>query len=132
MLSQGPERHEVPALRGMSLDAAQAELESSSLTYGDAAYRFSDKVARGVVLASDPKPGTNLKRGAAVDLVVSKGQRPIKVVDYTGRDADTATKALTKLGFEVDRTAEENSDSVAKGDVISQTPTAARWSRATA
>ena len=122
VLSQGPERHEVPALRGMSLDAAQAELESSSLTYGDAAYRFSDKVARGVVLASDPKPGTNLKRSAAVDLVVSKGQRPIKVVDYTGRDADTATKALTKLGFEVDRTAEENSDSVAKGDVISQSP----------
>ena len=122
VLSQGPERHEVPALRGMSLDAAQAELESSSLTYGDASYRFSDKVARGVVLASDPKPGTNLKRSAAVDLVVSKGQRPIKVVDYTGRDADTATRALTKLGFEVDRTAEENSDSVAKGDVISQSP----------
>ena len=122
VLSEGPERHEVPALRGMSLDAAQAALDKSALAYGDAAYRFSETVAKGVVLASDPKPGVELKRGAAVDLVVSKGQRPIKVTDYTGKDADAATKALRKLGFEVDRTSEENSDTVPKGDVIAQNP----------
>jgi beta-lactam-binding protein with PASTA domain len=122
VLSQGPERHEVPALRGMSLDAAQDELESSRLAYGEATYRYSEKVARGVVLASDPKVGTDLKRGSAVDLVVSKGQRPVDVPDYTGRDAGTATKALKKLGFEVDSSAAENSDDVAKGDVISQSP----------
>ena len=122
VLSQGPERHEVPALRGMSLDAAQGELDRTSLAYGDATYRFSETVAKGVVLSSDPKPGTDLKRGAAVDLVVSKGQRPIKVTDYTGKDADAATKALKKLGFDVDRSAEENSDTVAEGDVISQSP----------
>ena len=122
VLSQGPERHEVPTLRGMSLDAAQAELEKSALSYGDATYRYSEKVAKGVVLASDPKVGAELKRGAAVDLVVSKGQRPVEVRDYTGRDADSATKGLRRLGFEVDRSATENSDSVAKGDVISQSP----------
>jgi serine/threonine-protein kinase len=122
VLSQGPERHEVPALRGTGLDAAQAQLDQASLTFGDATYRYSETVAKGVVLASDPKPGTDLKRGAAVDLVVSKGQRPVKVPDYTGKSADSATTALEKLGFEVDRRAEENSDTVDKDDVISQTP----------
>ncbi|MEO5708256.1 MAG: Stk1 family PASTA domain-containing Ser/Thr kinase [Nocardioidaceae bacterium] len=122
VLSQGPERHEVPALRGTGLDAAQAQLDQASLTFGDASYRYSETVAKGVVLASDPKPGVELKRGAAVDLVVSKGQRPVKVPDYSDKSAASATKALEKLGFEVDDRAEENSDTVDEGDVISQTP----------
>ncbi|QWZ10536.1 Stk1 family PASTA domain-containing Ser/Thr kinase [Nocardioides panacis] len=122
VVSQGPERHEVPALRGTDLDSAQAALQDAGLGFGDATYRFSEKVAKGVVLAADPKPGTELKRDAAVDLVVSKGPQPVKVRDYTGEDADAATKALEKRGFEVDRGTEENSDSVAKGDVITQNP----------
>jgi eukaryotic-like serine/threonine-protein kinase len=122
VLSQGPERHEVPAVRGMSLDAAQAELERNALGYGRATYRYSEKVARGAVLSSDPAPGTDLKRGAAVDLVVSKGQRPVEVVDWTGKDADTATRALRKQGLRVERPAEENSDTVAEGDVLAQSP----------
>jgi serine/threonine-protein kinase len=122
LVSQGPERHEVPALRGTDLDAAQSALQDAGLSFGDATYTFSEKVAKGVVLAADPKPGTELKRRAAVDLVVSKGPRPITVRDHTGEDADAATKALEKRGFEVDRGTEENSDSVAKGDVISQSP----------
>jgi eukaryotic-like serine/threonine-protein kinase len=122
VLSRGPERHEVPALRGSSLDAAQAALQQAGLTFGHATYRYSEKVAKGVVLSSDPKPTTEQKRGAAVDLVVSKGPKPIDVPDLTGKDADTATRQLRKLGLQVDRGQEENSDTVAKGDVISQEP----------
>jgi serine/threonine-protein kinase len=121
VLSQGPERHEVPALRGMSLDQAQVALQDAGLSYGDATYRFSETVAKDVVLSANPKPGTELKRDAAVDVVVSKGPQPVKVPDLTGRNAEAATRALEKRGFEVD-TSEENSDSVDKGDVISQSP----------
>ena len=98
MVSQGPERHEVPALRGHDLDAAQASLQDAGLAFGDATYSSPRRVAKGVVLAADPKPGTELKRDAAVDLVVSKGPQPVKVRDYTGEDADAATKALEKRG----------------------------------
>ncbi len=121
VLSQGPERHEVPALRGMSLDQAQVALQDAGLSYGDATYRFSETVAKGVVLSADPAPGTELKRDAAVDVVVSKGPRPVKVPDLTGKDAKAATRALEKRGFQVD-SSEENSDTVAKGVVISQSP----------
>ena len=126
VLSRGPERHEVPTLRGMDLDAAQQALQQQGLAFGDATYKYSEKVAKGVVLSSDPKPTTELKRGAAVDLVVSKGPKPIDVPDVTGKDADGATRQLRRLGLEVDRSQEENSETVAEGDVISQDPRTGR------
>jgi beta-lactam-binding protein with PASTA domain len=121
VVSKGPERHEVPPLRGLLLDAAQAALQDADLAFGDAAYRFSEKVLRGAVISADPGPGTSLRRGAAVDLVVSRGPRPVKVPDFTARDAERATRTLRKARFEV-RVSRENSDSVPEGNVISQTP----------
>jgi eukaryotic-like serine/threonine-protein kinase len=126
VLSRGPERHEVPTLRGMDLDAAQQALQQQGLAFGDATNKYSEKVAEGVVLSSDPKPTTELKRGAAVDLVVSRGPKPIDVPDVTGKDADAATRQLRKLGLEVDRSQEENSETVPEGDVISQDPRTGR------
>jgi serine/threonine-protein kinase len=126
VLSRGPERHEVPTLRGMDLDAAQEALQQQGLAFGDATYKYSEKVANGDVLSSDPKPTTELKRGAAVDLVVSRGPKPIDVPDVTGKNADAATRQLRQLGLQVDRDREENSETVAKGDVISQDPRTGR------
>ena len=66
-------------------------------------------------------PGTKLKSGTTVDLTVSKGPQPIKITDYTGKGAAAAKAALTKAGFKV-KIITENSDSIAKGMVISQSP----------
>ena len=54
-------------------------------------------------------------------MIVSKGPRPIKIPDYTGKPADRAEAALEKRGFEVDTT-EVNSDTVPKGRVVTQSP----------
>ena len=118
-LSRGPERHDVPRLRGRSLDAAQAALQDAHLAYGDATYAYSEKTAKGSVLRSDPKAGTTLRRGVAVDVVVSKGPHPVKVPDLTEGSADEAKQQLKKLHLKVETT-QENSDDVDKGDVISQ------------
>jgi beta-lactam-binding protein with PASTA domain len=120
-LSLGPERYEVPALRGMTLDEAQQALADLNLEQGDVTRRFNERVAEGVVLTSDPAAGKELKRGATVDLVVSKGPKPIKVPDFTGKDADRAESKLTALGLRV-RVTEQNHDTVPKGDVITQSP----------
>ena len=128
VVSRGPERHDVPNLRGQPLDRAQATLQDSGLAFGDAGYAYDEKIAKGVVLSTDPKPGTSLRRDAAVDLNVSKGPRPVKVPDWTDKDAGDATAALRKLGFTVDTT-DENSDTVGKGDVISQDPDSGRLFR---
>jgi serine/threonine-protein kinase len=62
-----------------------------------------------------------LKPGTTVDIELSKGPKPIKVTDWTGKDADEAEKALTKAGLTVERT-ESFSDDVPEGTVISQSP----------
>jgi beta-lactam-binding protein with PASTA domain len=60
--------------------------------------------------------------------VVSKGPHPVKVPDLTGKDAGEATKALRTLKLQVD-TSQVNSDTVAKGDVVSQSPSTGRLFR---
>ncbi|HLN78463.1 MAG TPA: Stk1 family PASTA domain-containing Ser/Thr kinase [Nocardioidaceae bacterium] len=120
-ISRGPERYQVPVLRGMSLEDATAALKDTNLALGGVTKVFHPSVAEGVVIKSDPANGTEVKRGAAVDLVVSKGPRPIEVPDFTGKSAARAERVLSERGFEV-KVAEENSDSVPEGKVISQTP----------
>lgn len=122
VISLGPERYEVPALRGETLADATSALEELRLEVGDVRRRYHERIPEGAVIASDPEAGTVLRPGAGVDLVVSRGRRPIEVVDFTGRDADRAEQELTDAGLRVERTA-EFSDTVPEGRVISQNPT---------
>ncbi len=121
-MSLGKERYDVPALRGMTVDQAQDELSDTNLTFGQAIEKYSGSVPAGTVLGSDPAKGTTLRPGTAVDLLVSKGPRPIKIRDWTGKDADVAQERLEAKGLEVDRGSEEYSDSVPEGHVIAQSP----------
>jgi beta-lactam-binding protein with PASTA domain/serine/threonine protein kinase len=121
VISLGPERHAVPDARGKTLDEAQALLDAASLGFGQEIQRFNEKVAKGKVITTDPAPGTELRRDAAVNVIVSKGPRPIDIPDWTGRNGDKAVAALTRLGFDVQRDDQYN-DTVPLGKVISQSP----------
>ena len=89
VISLGPERHKVPDVRNKSLDDAQMALDDAKLAYGDAVNRYHEKIAEGRVITTDPAPGTALRRNTAVDVVVSKGPRPIRIPDFTGKPAGT-------------------------------------------
>ena len=121
-VSLGKERYDVPPTEGMSEDQAQDALQGTSLSFGKSVERFSETVAEGVVIRSDPPAGKTLRPAAAVDLVVSKGKRPIEVKDWTGESAEKAEQALTDRGFVVERVGEEYDDTVPTGFVLSQTP----------
>jgi len=119
--SKGPERYEVPTLRGMTEDAAQQALEDAQLSFGGSIERYNERVAEGVVLRSLPERGTELKPDAAVDLVVSLGPEPIDVPDFIGKNAEKAEADLTELGFKV-ATRKQNNPEVPEGRVIAQSP----------
>jgi serine/threonine-protein kinase len=121
VVSLGPERHNVPDVRGKTLDDAQQSLADSQLEFGEAIERFDEQVATGRVIGTEPKPATPLRRNTAVDLVVSKGPRPIKIPNYTGKPAVAAERSLEKLGFKVEST-EVNSDTVPVGRIVTQSP----------
>ncbi|MGG5261071.1 Stk1 family PASTA domain-containing Ser/Thr kinase [Phycicoccus avicenniae] len=121
-VSKGPERYAVPTLAGSSLAEARRQLTGTNLALGKVTEAFSEKVPEGQVVSSSPKAGASLKRDAAVALVVSKGRQPITVPDFTGKSAKTAQQELADLGLTVDAAKQENSDTVPKGSVVSQSP----------
>ncbi len=121
-VSKGPERYAVPNVIGKSAAEARDQIVANKLAVGTSKEDFDEKVAAGLVVRVDPKVGASLKRGTKVNVVVSKGRQPIAVTDYTNKPANEAVDALTKAGLEVDATQQENSDTIAKGNVISQSP----------
>lgn len=123
VISKGKERYHLPKdLKGMTVEEATAALTALHLKVGELVGKYDEKVPEGdVVGAVDYDAKSELKRDTVVDLNVSKGKKPIPVVDYTGKSAADAKKALEKAGFKVASTS-EYSDTVPKGKVISQSP----------
>ncbi len=122
-LSLGPERYDVPQLAGKTEDQAQDALAATNLAFGKSVGRWSETVPEGQVIRTSPEAGTTLKPGASVDLVLSRGRKPITVKDFTGRSFEAARQALERRRLEVRVAAEEYSDTVPEGHVISQDPT---------
>ncbi|WP_411069758.1 Stk1 family PASTA domain-containing Ser/Thr kinase [Streptomyces sp. cmx-4-25] len=99
-LSRGPEVVKVPHLRNKPLAEAREALAEEGLAAGVVTREFSDSVARGAVIGSDPEPGTERAPDSAIALVVSKGS-PVDVPDVTGEPVADATAALQEAGLTV-------------------------------
>ena len=121
-VSKGPERYAVPNVLNKSAAEARDQITAQKLVVGTSKEAYDEKVAAGLVVSVNPKVGAQLKRGTKVNLVISKGRQPIAVKDFTNKPASEAVDALSKAGLEVDATEQANSDTVAKGNVISQLP----------
>jgi serine/threonine-protein kinase len=122
VVSKGKERYAVPQVAGMTENHAQDTLLATHLGFGRAVHRWSDTVPKGRVITTNPVEGMRLPRSTEVDLVMSRGPRPIHVADWQGRNAAYAAKVMRAHGLSVDTSQQEYSDSVPKGRVISQDP----------
>lgn len=121
-ISQGQERYTLPELVGKTREQAEAEIAGLNLSVGTTKERFSETVAAGVVISSSPKTGAVLTRGASIDLVVSKGRRPIPVGRWVGDDYDDVRAKLEKRGLVTEVSDEQYSDDVPEGAIIAQVP----------
>jgi serine/threonine-protein kinase len=122
-ISQGPERYSVPDITGMTPQAATAAITAANLTLGGRTEAFDDNVATGQVAKTSPKIGSELKPGDRVDLVISKGPKPIEIPNVVGQKIKTAGANLSDLGLKVDRS-NVFSESVKKNTVMSIKPKA--------
>ncbi|WP_328322548.1 Stk1 family PASTA domain-containing Ser/Thr kinase [Kribbella sp. NBC_00382] len=120
-VSKGPERYRVPQLKGLDEDAARRALESIKLNVGQISQAYSETIPTGRVIIFSPKFDSVMKPGDSVNLAISKGKRPITVVDQTGKPVREATRTLKKAGFTVTRT-DQYDEQIPEGRVISQTP----------
>ena len=102
VVSKGPEPIEVPKVTGTPFDAASAKLGGLGFQVRRGADVNSDSVPAGSVVSQDPASGA-LHRGDAVTLVVSKGPVMVQVPNVVDQPDAAAEKALTDLGFKVEK-----------------------------
>ncbi|WP_436736523.1 Stk1 family PASTA domain-containing Ser/Thr kinase [Streptomyces sp. BBFR102] len=120
-VSLGPRKATVPRVEGMTLGEARARLRKAGLEPGMVTRAFSDSLAKGEVVGTDPAAGTERRGGSAVALVVSKGA-PIEVPQLAGSSLQEATETLKEAGLKV-RTADGRVFSEhEKGAVAAQSP----------
>jgi serine/threonine-protein kinase len=103
-------------------------VQRANLSLDEVNEQYSDTVRDGVVISASKKPGSSLKRGTEIDLVVSKGPAPIPVKNYVGEKFSAAEAALGRAGFRV-AVERQHSDEVAKGLVLAQDPTSGEGQR---
>ena len=122
-VSKGAERYAVPTLTNITTESALKLIAKTPLRAGDITEVFNSKVAKGLIISSSPKEGTQVKRDTLVDLVVSKGVETFDLISYVGKNGEQALNELTSAGFNVTSTYIYD-EVVMPGEVISQKPVA--------
>jgi serine/threonine-protein kinase len=102
IISKGPERFTVPMTAGLTPQAAQAAVRKSPLLVGTITEVFNSEIPKGFVISSTPASGASVKRGAKINLLVSKGVQQVALASYLGKSGEQALNELTELGFSVE------------------------------
>jgi serine/threonine protein kinase/beta-lactam-binding protein with PASTA domain len=122
-VSRGPVLYTVPTVTGQQLDAAKKALTDANLVAGNVTETFDEKVPAGVVLSQDPAAGKEFRNGTKINLVTSKGPKPIPVPSVAGKSESDAVAALKAVGLVAVTAPEQvNSKTVPAGVVVSQSP----------
>lgn len=119
--SAGPPPVRVPNIVGKTLERARELLRGADLRVGDVTRAYHAELAEGHVIRQSVDGRDDAPLGSAIDVVVSRGPKPIPVPRVAGRIVEDATALLEDAGFVVART-DAFSDDVARGRVISQDP----------
>jgi serine/threonine-protein kinase len=110
-----------PSVLGLTRTAAAQKLDRAGLS-ADFTQAFSETVAAGQVIMTDPGPGARTRKDDPVKVVLSKGPERLAVPAVVGKMLEQARKVLTGAGLAPGTTSEEFSDSVPQGSVISADP----------
>lgn len=124
VVSRGLPFVEVPGLEGASLEDAESTLVDAGLTLGEVTQASHETVEEGLVVdwaVGDEARPAELRKGSAVDVVVSSGPAPRTVPNVAGKTAQQAEDELERIGLEAD-VSEEFSARVDKGLVIRTQP----------
>ena len=115
------EKVKVPNVVDKSEADAEKILQDAGLKVTKGEPQNSDTIAAGNVISSDPAADTEVDEGTSVTIVISLGKEEVKVPDLKNRSAADAESALAAVGL-VGSASQDYSDTVAAGNVISQSP----------
>lgn len=123
-VSRGPQTIFTPNVVGRTQTNAQNLIVAAGLTVGGVSHNFSATVPEGNVISQNPAAGAPVAPGTEVDLVISRGVRPVTVPNVVGRTQASAERAVTDAGLVVGAVTEQYHNTAPKGQVIAQSPSA--------
>lgn len=101
-VSQGPAPREVPALVGLTFEAAQAVVGEYALGVEQAPEQvFDDTLPAGAIVSQLPEPGSVVERGSGIVVTISKGQDLVTLPEVIGLTLEQADPVLREAGFTV-------------------------------
>ena len=121
-VSAGKGQVQVPDVTNQSLDDAQSRLRDANLDYR-VLQETSDSVDAGKVTRTDPPAGSQVEKGAIVNLYVSTGKAQVQIPDVSGQDPVTAANTLGAKDLTTQQVYQP-SDTVDAGKVIGTNPPA--------
>jgi serine/threonine-protein kinase len=113
-----------PDIKGKTLSQAQQALDAVGLKLRVEKEVTNDKVQPGRVISQNPASGAKMKKGDTVTVVMSKGLETVAAPDLTGKTEAEAAAILKKAGLLLGKVDTGNSDTVAEGQVMAQSPKA--------
>ncbi|WP_040228045.1 Stk1 family PASTA domain-containing Ser/Thr kinase [Bhargavaea cecembensis] len=119
----GPKQAPVPEVAGKSVEEATALIRDAGFRIGEQSEENSPDIEEGSVIRTSPDEGTTQDLETEIDLVVSAGEEPVELTDFTGRDIESIEEIIEGYGFEKVRREEAFSDEP-EGTVIGQEPEA--------
>lgn len=115
---------QVPDLIGLPLAEAEMLLldQGLKLRWLEGEDRFDETVPAGMVLEHDPGPGSMVKRGGSVEIILSRGQQLVEVPDLSGKVIQAAQVNLAASGLSLGRRTSVFSNEGEPGTVFRQSP----------
>ena len=122
-VSKGQERYIIPIdLAGKAEAEVRTQLEALTLTISGTRQAYDDAIKVGLVISTDPAPGTTVKRGEPITLVVSRGPAPVDVPGILGMDMQKATVELSKVGLTLNVKEQVYDDATTAGTILTVKP----------
>ena len=124
VVSKGGESTAVPDLRGLNRRDAELQIKNAGLLLGriDEQYSATDKPD--TVINQNPRSPAQVAKGTTIDLSISKGQEPKKIVlpDFRGSPLATIASQLESLKLKQGKITEIPSDKYPAGVISEQNP----------
>ena len=111
-----------PGVINMTKAAAKVEVVKAGLAFDVSGTGYSETVAKGSVLRTDPAPGSRIAKDGTVEAVISLGPERHAVPKVVGRTLDEAQAMLQGAHLSYGRAIEKYSETVEKGHVIKASP----------
>jgi len=121
-VEEAPPEIRVPRYVGLNQNDAERVLVNSGLQMRVGKEIYNPKKPAGMVLIGDPPPGKLVRKGRLVLVTVSRGEEPVRMVDFGELTLEQARTIINRHGMRLGQIAEQYHDRVPKGYVCGQFP----------